>query len=71
MEVRVATEQDKEDWDAYVLEHPEGVAYHQFGWGQAVKKAYGFEPVYLIAKEDQRLYGNFANDSSQSTPLGE
>ena len=57
MHIRPATEKDRQSWDAYVWDHPGAVAYHQFAWGQAVKKAYGFEPVYLLADIDGKITG--------------
>lgn len=57
MEIRQATIKDKAAWDSYVWNHSCGVAYHQFAWGQAVKSAYGFEPVYLIAEDQGEVAG--------------
>ncbi len=57
MNIRIATESDQQAWDNYAWNHPDAVAYHQFAWGQAVKKAYGFDPVYLIAVQSEKIVG--------------
>lgn len=57
MKIRLATERDQQGWDDYVWNHPQGVAYQQFAWGQAVKNAYGFEPVYLVADNNGEVTG--------------
>ncbi len=57
MNIRIATEEDRQLWDSYVWKHPHGVAYHQFAWGQSVKNAYRFDPVYLIAKDQGQITG--------------
>lgn len=57
MNIRIATDSDQQAWDSYVWRHPDAVAYHQFAWGQAVRNAYGFEPVYLIAEDQGQITG--------------
>ena len=57
MDIRIAQESDQQVWDAYVRQHPKGLAYHQFAWKQAVKQAYGFDACYLLAEEQGRVVG--------------
>lgn len=57
MNIRIATDADQQAWDAYVLNHPEGLAYHQFAWKMAVERAYGFKGIYLVADECGQLRG--------------
>ena len=57
MEIRLATDTDKNSWDAYVLQHSDGLAYQLFAWRQAVKKAYGYEAHYLLAEKDNNVCG--------------
>ena len=57
MEIRPAQEKDQQIWDAYVRQHPRGLAYHQFAWKRAVKKAYNFDACYLLAEERGRVAG--------------
>lgn len=59
MKIRIATDQDERAWDSYALNHPQGVAYHQFAWGRAVKQAYRFEPVYFLAEKNLKICGIF------------
>lgn len=59
MNFRLATDYDESAWDAYVLSHPEGLAYHQFAWKRAIEEAYGFEGLYLLAEQDNRICGVF------------
>ncbi len=57
IQVRPARPIDQSRWDEYVLNHPHGLAYHLFAWGEAVKEAYGFAKCYLMAEEGGRIVG--------------
>lgn len=57
MNIKLATDKDQQDWDAYVWNHPDAVAYHQFAWGQSISKAYGFAPTYLMAEKNHQIVG--------------
>ncbi len=57
MEIRLATEVDQKAWDDYVERHPQGLAYHYYGWGQAVEQTYKYERCYLLAKSGDDLVG--------------
>lgn len=57
MRIRQFTDGDRIAWDTYVLAHPDGYAYHQCAWKDAVERAYGFEGIYLMAEEEGRLAG--------------
>jgi len=59
MEIVQATQDDRQRWDDYVLTHPDGCAYHLFAWSDAVKAAYGFESLYLMALEGTSVAGVF------------
>ena len=59
MQIRMATDADQSDWDNYVLNHPDGLAYHQFAWKKAVNAAYGFADCYLLAEEQGTIVGVF------------
>jgi len=52
-----ATLSDKSRWNAYVFNHPRGIAYQLFEWKEAVEAAYGFNGVYLIAGNGNRISG--------------
>ena len=57
MQISLATATDKEDWDNYVLNHPEGTAYQLFAWQEAVERAYHFKGIYLLAKKKLSVCG--------------
>lgn len=59
MEIKIVNNADKQAWDNYVLNHPQGIAYQLFAWKEAVEKAYGFEGTYLIAQNENQIYGIF------------
>ncbi len=44
-------------WDSYVERHAEGSFFHLFGWGAAVRAAYGYEPIYLAAWRGGEIVG--------------
>ena len=41
--IRLATKNDEQIWDDYVLKHPKGIAYQLYAWKAAVENAYGFK----------------------------
>lgn len=47
-------------WDAYVLRHPKGLAYHLSAFGQVVARAYGFKTIWLAAKVGTSVCGVLA-----------
>lgn len=57
MKIRVARPEDQPAWDDYVLNHSEGLAYHQFAWKKAVENSYGLEGHYLVAEQDGSICG--------------
>ena len=57
MKIRLTTQSDKQIWDEYVLNHPNGIAYHLYAWGEAVEKAYGFKSHYFMALRDNKTVG--------------
>lgn len=57
LRIRPAADGDKSAWDQYVLAHPDGMAYHRYAWGEAVREAYGHKPYYLFAEQDGRIRG--------------
>jgi FemAB-related protein (PEP-CTERM system-associated) len=57
MQIRAATETDRQVWDAYVMNHPDGLAYQMFGWKLAVERAYGFCGEYFLAEQGGKVCG--------------
>jgi len=59
MNIRQATDSDRDNWDNFVNKHSNSTPYHLFAWTKAVKNAYGFGSINLIAEEADRLVGIF------------
>ncbi|MFP4035940.1 MAG: FemAB family XrtA/PEP-CTERM system-associated protein [Desulfobacteraceae bacterium] len=57
--IRLAAPDDRQVWDAYVLGHPQGLAYQLFAWKEAVEGAYGFECPYFLAEANGSICGVF------------
>lgn len=57
IKIKSARGSDKQAWDNYVLNHPDGIAYQLWAWKQAVEKAYGFKTIYLMASEKSKTVG--------------
>lgn len=55
--ITLAGPSDKDRWNAYVLKHPQGIAYQLFAWKEAVEKAYGFKGFYLMAENGNKISG--------------
>ncbi len=55
--ITLAGPADKENWNAYVLNHPQGIAYQLFAWKEAAEKAYGFKGIYLISGNGNKISG--------------
>lgn len=63
MNIRPATEQDADRWDAYVLTHVDGTFFHRYGWKRLIESTYGYPGHYLLAEQDDQIVGVF--------PIGE
>jgi serine/alanine adding enzyme len=48
--VVVHAEADASRWNAYVADHPEATAYHDWEWRGVIERAFGHETRYLVAK---------------------
>lgn len=57
MDIISADHNLRQSWDAYVLAHPEGMAYHLYAWREAVAAGYGFAGHYLMAREGAQVRG--------------
>jgi len=57
MEIHEVTKKDENEWDEYVINHPESTFFHKLGWRNVVSKAYGHKPIYLIARGDGEIRG--------------
>lgn len=52
-----ATPADCDGWSSYVDKSPKGTLFHDLRWGAAVKDAYGYESVNLIARRAGSIVG--------------
>src|SRR5512132_2462778 len=57
MRIRLADDADQSCWDAFVLRHPQGLAYQLYAWKKAVEQAYEFRGLYLVAEEQGAVCG--------------
>jgi len=47
----------QEVWDTFVDAHPQAGPYHRWAWSQAVRQAYGFHQVSLVALREDQVAG--------------
>ncbi len=50
-------ELNKQEWDDYVLNHPQAEHYHLSGWGKVIEQAYRHETLYFGARKSAKLQG--------------
>ena len=55
--IRLATPKDQPNWDNFVWNHKQGLAYHFYAWKEAIEQAYGFECPYLLAESEGTIKG--------------
>lgn len=54
MEIRLASDNDEEEWNNFTSQHPQVSPYHHFAWKKTIEKAYGHQCFYLIAENTDR-----------------
>ena len=57
MDILLADDNLQNVWDDYVLDHPQGFAYHLYAWRRAVADGYGFPGLYLMARDGAKVRG--------------
>ena len=70
--IRKYTEADKNNWDYYVMQHPQGTLYHLSGWKNVIEKTYGHNSLYLMAMQqpepgNQQLVTRNSQAATRST----
>jgi len=56
--IKLAQESDKNDWDKYVSAHESGTPYHKWAWLNSITAAYGFKTVgWLVTNEQGEVLG--------------
>jgi FemAB-related protein (PEP-CTERM system-associated) len=48
---------DASEWNAFVRSQPGWSHFHQYGWKDAIERAFGHECIYLAARDQSRLVG--------------
>lgn len=59
LDISILTASDEPLWQAYVDSHPDATFYHTLAWRDILYNEYRFEPVYLMAKDNERVVGVF------------
>jgi FemAB-related protein (PEP-CTERM system-associated) len=59
MNIRLASDSDKQRWNNFVQNQVLGSAYHLSAWTKAIQNAYGFKSFNLIAEENNEIMGVF------------
>src|SRR4030043_343546 len=62
--IRFYQDLDKERWDSYILNHPNGTFFHLIGWKTVVEKTFHHKSHYLIAESN----GNSTNAINSTNP---
>ncbi|GJL95704.1 MAG: peptidoglycan bridge formation protein FemAB [Hyphococcus sp.] len=57
VDVRLSSPSDAKEWDHYVDQHPMGTFFHLYGWAAVSANAYGYEPLYLVARRGPKIVG--------------
>ena len=57
LRVSLAAPGDQDTWDTFVNARADVAGYHAWGWRRVFANAFGHEPVYLIARQDQDVAG--------------
>lgn len=70
MNIRFFNPSDKEAYDAYVTQHPEGTFFHLSGWKALIESSFGHKSFYLIAEEHHQIKGVFPLFSVKSFLFG-
>lgn len=53
MNVKILKKKDEKDWQKFISNHKESRIYHTLEWKEILKKTYGYEPIYLITRNDE------------------
>ena len=48
---------DASEWNSFVRSQPGWSHFHQYGWKNAIERAFGHECIYLAARDQSRLVG--------------
>jgi FemAB-related protein (PEP-CTERM system-associated) len=57
MEISELKREEENEWDEYVRKSKNSTFYHQIGWKRVISDTYHHRPFYLVAKQDDRIFG--------------
>ncbi len=57
LDISVSGQSDADAWDQYVDQHADGTFFHLYGWGRVIANVYGYEPLYIIARRNDKIVG--------------
>ena len=69
MKIKVTPVQstDFQEWDSYVLNHPNSTLYHLSGWKNVIEKTYGHKTYYLMANKSNIKIKKMTTDKQLRT----
>lgn len=70
LEIRRDAFCDRAHWDGYVRAQTQGTFFHLSGWGEAAKRAYGYDVHYLTAERHGELAGVLMLTEARTPLLG-
>jgi len=57
MKIELLQKTDEQQWERFVAENPATNFAHLLGWQRVIKKSYGHQDLYLVAKEGAEIQG--------------
>lgn len=57
LDVRGFTTTDADEWDRYVMAHPEATFFHLSKWRNVIERSFGHKTYYLLAERGGRIAG--------------
>jgi FemAB-related protein (PEP-CTERM system-associated) len=55
--IRLLTPDIEQQWDEFVLAHPQGSPFHLVAWKKSIEETFGFQSEYRLAMEGSRIRG--------------
>jgi hypothetical protein len=53
----ILSDEEKKQWQGYVYQHPYATFFHLIEWRDILKKAYGYEPFYMVSTQASKIVG--------------
>lgn len=55
--VRPPLESEEGEWDRFVADHPHGSPFHLMAWKKTMARTFGYQPMYLLARDGAGIRG--------------